>query len=160
MRTLGIDIGTAITGWAVLDKGEKVMNSYKSIDYGAIRTSAKTPMPLRLKTIYDELQIIIKKYKPYHMAIEDLFFFKNQKTVIKVGQARGVAIVVGVNNGLEVFDYTPLQVKQAITGYGRADKKQMQMMVKNIMNYSEVPKPDDTADAIAVCICHLNSYRG
>ncbi|HEX9804912.1 MAG TPA: crossover junction endodeoxyribonuclease RuvC [Candidatus Dojkabacteria bacterium] len=159
MKTLGIDVGTAITGWSVMDFDGNNRSKYKVYEYGAILTDSKMPMPERLRIIYDELNQIIYKHKPKQMAIEDLFFFKNQKTVIKVGQARGVCIVVGMNNNLEVFDYTPLQVKQSITGYGRADKKQMQSMVKTILNLTETPKPDDVADAIAVAICHLNTAR-
>ena len=157
MRTLGIDIGTAITGWAVLEYKDNSRNSFKVVDYSSIQTSSKKPMAERLNIIYDELIKIIKKYKPYHMAVEDLFFFKNQKTVIKVGQARGVVILAGIKSGLSVYDYTPLQVKQAVTGYGRAEKKQVQEMVKKILHLDEVPKPDDVADALAVAICHLNS---
>ena len=156
MRVLGIDIGTAITGWAII---EKTSNKYKVHGYGVIRTSSEIPMPLRLSNIYESLIHLIGEYKPSHLAIEDLFFFKNQKTVIKVGQARGVVIVAAVNKGLEVFDYTPLQVKQAVTGYGRADKQQIQKMVKMILGLKEIPKPDDAADALAVGLCHLNSMK-
>jgi len=157
MKTLGIDIGTAITGWSVVDRDPVNRSKYKVYDYGAILTDSKTPMPDRLAIIYAELEKIIKKYKPDHMAVEDLFFFKNQKTVIKVGQARGVVIVCGVNNGLKIFDYTPLQVKQAVTSYGRAEKKQVQLMITRILNLKEIPKPDDIADALAVAVCHINS---
>lgn len=159
MRVLGIDTGTAIVGWAVLENDKIRPDKYNVVDYGDIRTSADEVMPQRLKKIYVELSEIIKKYSPQHMAVEDLFFFKNQKTVIKVGQARGVIIVCGVMSDLEVFDYTPLQVKQAVSGYGRADKAQVQLMVKSILGLKEIPKPDDVADALAVAICHLNSYR-
>lgn len=159
MRTVGIDVGTAITGWSVIEKNPKQPSKMRINGYGAIKTKANQPMPLRLQIIYEELQKIIDEYKPTQMAVEDLFFFKNQKTVIKVGQARGVIIVAGVNAGLEVFDYTPLQVKQAVTGYGRATKKQIQQMVKAILNLKEIPKPDDVADAIAVAICHLSSVN-
>lgn len=156
MRVIGIDCGTAITGWAVLER-EEDRNIYNVIDYGVIRTSSKSPMPLRLSELYEDLNKLVKKHKPVEMAVESIFFFKNQKTVISVGQARGVTILAGVNLNLEVYDYTPLQVKQAITGYGRADKQQVQRMVKTILGLREVPKPDDAADALAVCICHLNS---
>jgi crossover junction endodeoxyribonuclease RuvC len=157
MKTLGIDIGTAITGWSVVEWDPVNRSKYKVLGYGAILTSSKLPMPARLGQIYTELEDIIKKYKPAHMAVEDLFFFKNQKTVIKVGQARGVVIVCGINNGLQVFDYTPLQVKQAVTSYGRAEKRQVQEMVTRILGLKEVPKPDDVADALAVAVCHLNT---
>ncbi|MBN1331597.1 crossover junction endodeoxyribonuclease RuvC [Candidatus Dojkabacteria bacterium] len=159
MRVLGIDPGTAITGWAILENDLGMKNNIKCIDYGVITTPAGLEMPLRLKDLYHELIEIIDKYKPESAAIEELFFFKNQKTVIKVGQARGVVIVALANAGLQIFDYTPLQVKQAVTGYGRAEKKQIQEMVRLITNLKEIPKPDDAADAIAVGICHLNSVR-
>lgn len=159
MITLGIDIGTAITGWAVVDNDPKFANKYRVYDYGAIFTEADQEMPYRLQKIYHDLSRIIDEFKPEHIAIEDLFFFKNQKTVIKVAQARGVVIVAAKNKGLEVFDYTPLQVKQAVTGYGRAEKKQVQQMVTKILGLKEVPKPDDTADALAISICHLNTFR-
>lgn len=157
MKTLGIDIGTAITGWAVVELHPENRSKYLVHDYGAILTDSKTPMPTRLLQITEQLEEVIKKYQPNHMAVEDLFFFKNQKTVIKVGQARGVVIVTGVRMGLEVFDYTPLQVKQAVTSYGRAEKKQVQEMVTRILGLKEIPKPDDVADALAVAVCHLNT---
>ena len=159
MRILGIDPGTGITGWGIIEKQETQLlaNKIKVIAYGVIRTSAGLDMPIRLKDLYDELSDLIEKFSPTEVAIEDLFFFKNQKTVIKVGQARGVAIIAAVNKDLPVFDYTPLQVKQAVTSYGRASKSQIQKMVKVILNLQEIPKPDDAADALAVAICHLNA---
>lgn len=159
MRVLGIDPGTGITGWGIIETNGNNRNSLKTIDYGVIRTSAGLDMPMRLKDLYDELTQIIEEYEPEQMGIEDLFFFKNQKTVITVGQARGVAILSGVNHGLPVFDYTPLQVKQSITGYGRADKQQMQRMIKLVLGLKEKPKPDDAADALAVAVCHINSLK-
>ncbi len=158
MRILGIDPGTGITGWGIIENSN-VVNSFKLVDFGVIRTSAGLDMPIRLKDLYDELNRLIVKFKPDEVAIEDLFFFKNQKTVIKVGQARGVAIISAVNRDLPVFDYTPLQVKQAVTSYGRASKMQVQKMVKLLLKLKEVPKPDDAADALAVAICHLNSRK-
>ncbi len=157
MRILGIDPGTGTTGWGIIDKDPKSRNGYKLVDYGTIQTSAGLDTPVRLKDLYDQLDGIIKKYKPDEVGIEDLFFFKNQKTVIKVGQARGVAILTVVNNNLPVFDYTPLQVKQSITGYGRAEKNQVQHMVKLVLGLKTIPKPDDAADALAVAICHTNT---
>ncbi len=154
MRILGIDPGTAIVGYSVVDiKNGK----YKLIDYGCVYTDKDTVMPKRLTEIYDKLDTIIKLYKPTEAAIEDLYFFKNQKTVIKVGQARGVINLVADKNGLDIYDYTPLQVKMGVCSYGRATKKQVQEMVKTILNLEEIPKPDDAADAIAVAITHINS---
>ncbi len=154
MRILGIDPGYAIMGWGILDlKG----NRYSVVDYGSITTDAKMEMPLRIQHLYSQLSAIIAEYQPEEAAIEELYFTNNAKTVIFVGQARGVAILACVNNGLKVSEYTPLQIKQALTGYGKAEKKQVQAMVKTILNLQEVPKPDDTADAVAAAICHGNS---
>ncbi len=151
MRILGIDPGYAILGWGVLDlKG----NHFSVVDYGAITTDAKMEMPYRLQHLYTELCSVIQQYKPDAASIEELFFNSNAKTAIMVGQARGVAVLACVNGGLEINEYTPLQIKQALVGYGRADKKQVQAMVKAILNLKEVPKPDDTADAVAAAICH------
>lgn len=154
MRILGIDPGYAIMGWCVLDmKG----NMFKPVDYGSITTDAGLEMPIRLQHLYSDLVFIIEKYKPEEAAVEELFFTTNAKTAIKVGEARGVAMLACINGGLEVSEYTPLQIKQALVGYGRADKKQVQAMVKAILNLDEVPKPDDTADAVAAAICHGHS---
>lgn len=154
MRVLGIDPGTAIVGYSILDIEN---GKYKLIDYGCIYTDKNIHMSKRLEIIYDKLDTIIKIYKPYEMAIEDLFYFKNQKTVIKVSQARGVIYLVAKKNGLDIYDYTPLQVKMGITSYGRATKAQIQEMVKTLLNLDEIPKPDDAADAIAIAINHLNN---
>ena len=154
MRILGVDPGYAILGWGVLDL---TGNHFSVVDYGAITTDAKMEMPLRLQHLYIQLCAVIEKYKPEVASIEELFFNSNAKTAIMVGQARGVAVLACVNGGLEVNEYTPLQIKQALVGYGRADKKQVQAMVKAILNLSEVPKPDDTADAVAAAICHGHS---
>jgi crossover junction endodeoxyribonuclease RuvC len=156
IKVLGIDIGTAITGWSIVSK---IGSGYKVLDYGVVRTGAEQPMCLRLKDIYDSIIKIIEDYGPNHLAIEDIFFFKNQKTVIKVGQARGVVILAGMNKGLEVFDYTPLQVKQSVAAYGRASKQQVQSMVKAILSLKQIPKPDDAADALAIAVCHLNTIK-
>jgi crossover junction endodeoxyribonuclease RuvC len=156
MRVLGIDCGIATTGWSIIDK-PKLNSKFNVFGYGVITTPAGEHMPTRLKTLYDDLMEVIQEFKPDSMAIENLFFFKNQKTIITVGQARGVSILAGINSGLQVFDYTPLQVKTAVSGYGRAEKKQVQEMVKTILGLREIPKPDDAADALAIAICHLNS---
>lgn len=154
MRILGIDPGYAILGWGILDmKG----NHFSVVDYGAVTTDAGMEMPLRLQHLYQELSAIIEEYHPEVASIEELFFNNNAKTAIMVGQARGVAVLACVNGGLQINEYTPLQIKQALVGYGRADKKQVQSMVKAILNLKEVPKPDDTADAVAAAICHGHS---
>ncbi len=156
MRILGIDPGFAIVGVGVLDYEG---NRFKVVDYGAITTQAGEDMFDRLKKIYDELTEILRRVKPDAMAIEELFFNSNQKTAINVAQARGVLVLAAKNCGIPVFEYTPLQVKQAVVGYGRADKGQVQQLTKAILNLETVPKPDDTADALAIAICHAHSYR-
>lgn len=157
MRILGIDPGTAIVGYSVIDfeKGK-----YKVLDYGCIYTDKDEDMPVRLEKIYDGLDNIIKLWNPSDMAIEELYFFKNQKTIVKVGQARGVITLVGQKNGMNIYSYTPLQVKMGIASYGRAEKKQIQEMVKIILKLDEIPKPDDAADALAIAITHINSKNG
>lgn len=154
MRILGIDPGFAIVGYGVIDyeKGK-----YKTVDYGKITTPAGMEMPLRLKTVYDGALRLIETYNPDVLAVEELFFNTNVKTAIAVGHARGVIVLAAANNGLKINEYTPLQIKQAVVGYGRADKNQVQQMVKMFLGLKEVPKPDDTADALAVAICHANS---
>lgn len=154
MVILGIDPGTATTGYGILESGK---NKLGMIDYGCILTPAKMDMPERLNLVAEGLKKIITKYKPHALAVEELFFFKNAKTAISVGQARGVVLYIGKNARLEVFEYTPLQVKQAVVGYGRAEKKQIQGMVKMILGLGSIPKPDDAADALAVAICCANS---
>lgn len=156
-RVLGIDVGTAITGWSIVDYDLQARNRMKLIDYGAVITEAGEQMPDRLGQIYLGLLHIIGTYNPTETAVESLFYFKNQTTVMTVSQARGVILLAAQQSGLEIFEYTPLQVKSAVTGYGRAEKKQVQAMVKSIMGMKEIPKPDDAADAIAIAICHLNS---
>lgn len=154
MRILGIDPGYAILGYGIVEmKG----NHFQVCGYGAVTTEASMSMTDRLKCIYDELTHIIARYEPDVASIEELFFNTNTKTAIMVGQARGVAILACANSGMEISEYTPLQIKQALAGYGRAEKKQVQMMVKTILNLSEIPKPDDTADALAAAICHGHS---
>ena len=157
MRILGIDPGIAIVGFGILEYDNV---KFKVIDYGAITSPAHTPVPERLKMIYDDLTYVIEKYKPNEIAVEELFYNNNAKTVINVAQARGVLMLAGENHNIPVFEYTPLQVKQGVVGYGRADKNQVQQMVKKILNLSEVPKPDDTADAIAIAICHAHASGG
>ncbi len=157
-RVLGIDVGIAITGWSIVEKDKMISNKNELIDYGAILTEPKQGISKRLEILYESLCEVIDNYQPNIMAVESIFYFKNQKTVINVSQARGVILLAGQHKQLPSFDYTPLQVKTAVTGYGRADKKQIQKMVKLIYGLEEVPKPDDVADAIAVATCHLNTY--
>lgn len=156
MRILGIDPGFAITGYSIINY---IGNKFTLIDSGAILTEAHTSFPLRLEKIYNELQEIIEKYKPDAMSIEELFFNNNAKTAINVAQARGVILVVAKINNLPIYEYTPLQIKQAVVGYGRANKTQIQHMVKMILNEENLPKLDDTTDSMAIAICHAHSYR-
>ena len=151
MRILGIDPGYAIVGYGVIDY---IGNNFKIVEYGAITTGADEEMNSRFKTIHDDLNTIIERTGPEFMAIEELFFNSNQKTAINVAQARGVLLLSALNHGVRIFEYTPLQVKQAIAGYGRADKNQVQQLTKTLLNLDKVPKPDDTADALAIAICH------
>lgn len=156
MVILGVDPGIATVGYGVV---ELVGNKYKVIDYGAILTPSDQLFPDRLKSVYNQLNDIIVRHRPDDLAIEELFFNKNVKTAIKVGHARGVEILAAVNHDIEVYEYTPLQVKQAVVGYGRAEKRQVQEMVKILLNLDKIPKPDDVADALAVAICHGSSLK-
>ena len=156
MRILGIDPGFAITGFSIIDY---VGNKFSLITSGAILTEAHTSFPLRLEKIHNELDEIIKEYKPDAMAIEELFFNNNAKTAINVAQARGVILVTAKINNIPIYEYTPLQVKQAVVGYGRADKIQVQKMVKMILHEENLPKLDDTTDSMAMAICHAHSSK-
>ncbi len=156
MRVLGVDPGTAITGWGVVE-GDG--NDLRMIACGAITTAAGTPLPQRLQTIYRELSNIIEQWQPDTSAIEELFFSKNAKTALAVGHGRGAAMLALANANLSITEYKPLEVKQAIVGYGGADKRQMQQMVKLLLGLDDIPRPDDAADALAVAICHLHSAR-
>lgn len=154
MKILGIDPGFAIVGFGII---EYEGNHFKTLKYGAVTTEAKEDMFVRFKKIYDALTEIITEAKPDAMAIEELFFNSNQKTAINVAQARGIILLAAMNLGVPIFEYTPLQVKQAVVGYGRADKGQVQQMVKSILKLEKIPKPDDTADALAIAVCHAHS---
>ena len=156
MRIIGIDPGTATTGWAVLEEKKGFI---EPIAFGYISTSPKQDEADRLLEIVEDLDKIIKKYKPHEAAIERVFFFKNQKTIIQIGQSRGIILLTLKKKNIKIFNYTPLQLKQALTGYGRAGKKQIQAMAKNILKLNLVPKPDDVADALALAICHINSRK-
>ena len=154
MRVLGIDPGYAIVGYGVIDyDGYR----FKTVGYGAITTPAHTAFDERLNQIYEDILTVIEKYKPEHLAIEKLYFNTNTTTAIDVAQARGVILLAAKQKGVRVFEYTPLQVKQSITGYGKAEKHQVMEMVKSFLSLSAVPKPDDTADALAIAICHSHS---
>lgn len=154
MIILGIDPGFATVGCGVIDY---TANRFKVIEYGAVTTPAGMPFNRRLEIIYDDVTDIIKRTSPEALAIEKLFFNSNQKTVIDVGQARGVLMLAAQKCGLDVFEYTPLQVKQSVVGYGRAEKKQVQEMTRIILNLEKIPKPDDVADALAMAICHAHA---
>ena len=156
MRILGIDPGFAITGYSIIDYQG---NKFKLIDSGAVTTKAGVSFPQRLTKIYDDLSMIIDKYKPDAISVEELFFNNNVKTAINVAQARGVVLVVGCQKQIPTYEYTPLQIKQAVAGYGRADKIQVQKMVKAILNVEKLPKLDDTTDSMAAAICHAHSAR-
>ena len=154
LTILGIDPGYAILGWGVI---EYQASRHRLLGYGTVETSKDFSMPERLKEIYIGLNEVIAKYDPDVSAIEELFFNSNQKTAIKVGEARGAAVLACANAGLHVYEYTPLQIKQALTGYGRAEKQQIQEMVRQVLGLIKAPSPDDAADAVACAICHANS---
>ncbi len=154
MRILGIDPGYAIVGYGVLDYQN---NRFQVVDFGAITTPAGMDFNRRLALIYDEMRLLLSRHKPEAMAIEKLFYNTNAKTVIDVAQARGVILLAAQQDGVPAYEYTPLQVKQAVVGYGRAEKKQVQEMTKRILHLESVPKPDDTADALAMAVCHAHS---
>ncbi|PWM45868.1 MAG: crossover junction endodeoxyribonuclease RuvC [Clostridiales bacterium] len=156
MRILGIDPGFATVGYGIVDY---CGNKFLSSDYGAIQTLAKTPFEERLLQLYDELTQVIEFYKPETIAFEELFFNTNIKTGIQVAHGRGVLLLAAAKKGLKCYEYTPLQVKQAVVGYGRAEKQQVMAMVKMLLNLEKIPRPDDAADALAVAICHAHSMR-
>ena len=154
MIILGIDPGIAIVGWGVIDYSG---SHFTVLGYGSIQTPAGMATEKRLSVIYDDLSEIIEKYRPEQIAIEELFFNTNQTTGIRVAEARGVILLCAVKHGIESFEYTPLQVKQSVVGYGRAEKKQVITMVTMFLGLKKPPKPDDTADALAIAVCHAHS---
>lgn len=156
MLVLGIDPGTATTGYGLVkyEAGRHTM-----IDYGTISTKANMEMALRLCKINEELDNLLTRYSPDVVAVEQLYYQKNSKTVITVAQGRGVVLMTAASRGIEVAEYTPLQVKQSVVGYGQADKNQVQFMVQKILHLDKPPKPDDAADALAIAICHINSHK-
>jgi len=156
MVILGIDPGYAITGYGLIEyKG----NHFKLITSGAIETKKGVPFPKRIQKIYDDMNFLIDTYKPDSIAVEELFFNTNITTGIQVAHGRGAVVIAASKKETPIYEYTPLQVKQAVTGYGRADKKQVQTMVKAILNMEKIPKLDDTTDAIAIAICHAHSEK-
>lgn len=150
MIILGIDPGIADTGYGVI---KKTGDHYSLVDYGSIKTPAKTDLSERLVSLHNELESIIKKYQPEIIGVEELFFAKNVKTAITVAHARGVILLTAKEQNCTVREFTPLQVKQALIGYGRADKNQIQQMIKTILKLKEIPRPDDAADALAIAVC-------
>lgn len=154
MLILGIDPGLAIVGWGIIESNKGAL---RPVAYGAIRTPAHTDIEARLLMIQNDMEALINKYKPDEMAIEELFFNTNITTGIAVAEARGVILCTAHKLGLKISEYTPLQVKQAVVGYGKAEKKQVIAMVSSILKLKNPPKPDDTADAVAIAICHANS---
>jgi crossover junction endodeoxyribonuclease RuvC len=157
MLVIGIDPGTAITGFGLVREEEN--GNLTVVDYGVIQTPAKMPMPERLLNLYRQLKEITLLHRPDNGAVEKLFFQTNVRTAISVGQGRGVAILALAEAEMPISEYTPNEIKQAIAGYGGADKAQMQYMVKAVLNLDEIPKPDDAADALAVAVCHIHSAR-
>ncbi len=151
---LGIDPGYAIVGWGLV---EFKNNTFRPLRYGAVTTEADIDFNTRLKIIYDDISEVIKTFKPDSMAIERLYFTTNQKTAIMVAEARGVILLSAKQSGLPIFEYTPLQVKTAVTGYGKAKKPQVMEMTRRLLKLPEVPKPDDTADALAIALTHIQA---
>lgn len=156
MRILGIDPGTLCCGYGIVEEEDSRLFYVTS---GGIKVSSKITIPKRLKKIYEELEEIMEKHKPDGMAIENLFFAKNVQAALKLGQAKGVAILAAAKKGVPVFEYSPLEVKQSVVGHGSAEKKQVQYMVKTLLGLKAVPHPPDLADALALAICHIHAYR-
>ena len=157
MRILGLDPGTATTGYGIIDVEED--GRLTAVSYGTITTPAKTPMPERLQTIQQELRALIHEFQPDRSAIEEVFFGRNVTTAITVGQARGVLMLTLANANIPISEYSPPKIKDAVTGYGKADKAQVQLMVRNLLDLEETPRPDDAADGLAVAITHAQYQR-
>lgn len=156
MVVLGIDPGYAILGYGVVDC---VGASLRILDYGVIETNSRMPFPERLERLYAGSSELVRRYTPEQVAFEELFFYRNVTTAMQVGAGRGVALLVMQQSGLPLYEYTPMQIKLAVTGNGHADKKQVQQMVRVLLRLQDIPKPDDAADALAVAICHANTMR-
>ncbi|HML48330.1 MAG TPA: crossover junction endodeoxyribonuclease RuvC [Clostridia bacterium] len=154
MIILGIDPGLATMGWGVIETDGR---RHRMLGYGTLETLAKTPMPSRLRALYSGVDQLIQTYAPEHIAFEELFFCRNVTTAMAVGAARGVALVAAAHHTQELYEYTPMQIKLAVAGYGKADKLQVQSMVRILLNLQEIPKPDDAADALALAITHAHS---
>jgi len=157
MIVLGIDPGIGTTGYGVV--GEDERGEVSLITYGVVETKPGAPMPERLHVLYDEMTAVLHQHKPDSVAIEQLFFGRNVTTAISVGQARGVVLLAAAQAGLVVYEYKPAEVKQALSGYGNADKRQMQEMVRMLLHLDHIPRPDDAADAVAIAVCHLHSQK-
>jgi len=157
MAVIGLDPGSAITGYGILDEGAD--HSLKVIAYGVLRTSADQALALRLQSLYTQLNEILILHRPDSGAVENLFFQRNVRTAFAVGQARGVLLLALAQAGIPAAEYNPMEVKQAVAGYGKADKAQVQQMVKMLLGLDEIPHPDDAADALAVAICHIHSRK-
>lgn len=156
MLVLGFDPGTAITGYGLVEKrGSKLT----PIEYGVIRTSSRLDLPARLVEIHNKVLELLCRFQPEAVSVEELFFNRNARTFFAVSQARGAILLTVALKGIEVFEYTPLQVKQAVVGYGQAEKQQVQKMVKSILKMDDIVRPDDAADALAIAICHIHSYQ-
>ena len=156
MLVLGIDPGTAITGYGLVRENRSELTL---VDYGVITTAAGQPLPERLQAIYQGLADVARRHEPEEAAVEELFFSRNVRTALSVGHARGVTLLALADAGLPIHEYKPLEIKQAITGYGGAGKQQVQEMVRLLLNLDHVPQPDDAADAVAVAVCHIHSAR-
>ena len=156
MRIIGIDPGLLCTGFGILDASN---NNFNIIDYGVIKTNSKDPLNIRLKTIYEDLKQIIKKYKPSVMSIEQIFYGKNVKAALLLGHARGIPMLLSANNGLPLFEFSARKIKQSLTGNGNATKEQVQFMVKNLLLMDKIPEPIDASDALAIAICYKQNFR-
>jgi crossover junction endodeoxyribonuclease RuvC len=157
MRVMGVDPGSIKSGYGVVDAigGQQL----QALEFGVIRTPSKASLPERLLAINQRLRELIEKFQPNVVAIEDVFFAQNAKSALKLGQSRGAILLTVAQAGLEIAEYTPLEVKQSVVGYGRADKVQVQHMVKTLLSLQEIPRPDDAADALAIAICHHHSAK-
>jgi crossover junction endodeoxyribonuclease RuvC len=154
MKVMGIDPGSICTGFGIV---EEIKGDLHAVHWSSVRCLPKQAFPERLKRIYDELVLAMEKFQPHVVSVEDLFYATNVKTVIKLGQTRGVAILAAVNSGIEVAEYSPLEIKQSVVGYGRADKNQVRDMVSTLLRLKEKPEPFDASDALAAAICHIHN---